>query len=85
MTNTWNPAVPPLSSPIPGDDSTFQSFRATAGVKDEDDKPIAPDIGIGNFAARWAWIMQKQYPVYQAWSNANQTIIIKKLLSGGYK
>mgnify|MGYP001031795084 CR=1 FL=1 len=85
MTNTWNPAVPPLSSPIPGDDSTFQSFRAKAGVMDEDDKPIAPDVSIGDFNARWAWIVQEQLKYYRPWSDAHQIIDIKMLLSGGYK
>ncbi len=86
LTNTQIPMIPALTSPIPGDDSTFQSFRATTNVKDQDGNPIASNVSVGDFNARWAWIIQKQLPVYQnTWSVANPTIDVRKLLSGGYK
>ena len=85
VTNTLNWFIPAISSPIPGDDSTFQTFRAQAGVKDQNGDPIAPDVSLGNFNARWAWIMQKQLPTYKPWSVTNPLIDIPKLLSGGYK
>jgi len=44
------------------------------------------DTSFGNYNARWAWIIQRQLPVYQnGWSIANPTIDIQKLLAGGYK
>jgi hypothetical protein len=80
VTNTSNPFIPSLTSPIPGDDSTFQTFREAADAAD-----VPDDASIGDFAARWAWIVRRQLPAYQTWSAANSVIDIKKLLSGGYK
>ncbi len=48
VTNTWNILVPPISSPIPGVDSIFQSFRV-----DPDAADVADDASIGDFGARW--------------------------------
>ena len=79
ITNTWIP-VPYITSPIPGDTSTFQSFRA-----DPDAADVPDDASIGDFGARWAWIVRRQLPAYQTWSAANPTIDIPKLLRGGYK
>ena len=55
VTNTWNPLVPNLASPIPGDDGTFQSFRDVAGVTDENGRPIAPDARGNRWATHFMW------------------------------
>jgi len=78
-------AIPALTSPIPGDPSSFQTFRATPGVVDEDGRPISSTVGINDFNARWAWIIQRQMPAYKTWSNATPQIDVKLLLKGGYK
>jgi hypothetical protein len=79
LTNHWNWFVPPVYSPIPSDPSTFQSFRI-----DTDAADVPDDASIGEFNARWAWIVRRQLWVYRMnWSHP--TIDIKKLLSGGYK
>ena len=83
LTNTWIPFVPALSSPIPGDPgdhNSFQSFRVANDALD-----IPDTASIADFTARWAWIVRRQLPAYQPWSNANPTIDIPKLLRGGYK
>ncbi len=67
-----------MPSPIPGDDSTFQSFC-------DEDPDVADDASIGDFNARWAWITQEQLPAYKVWSAANQEIDVPWLLNGGYK
>lgn len=85
FTNTQIPGIPALTSPIPGDNSTFQTFRATANVKDQNGNPIASDVSIGDFNARWAWIMQNQMPAYMTWSAAHPEIDPDTLLRGGYK
>ena len=78
VTNTWNLLVPAISSPIPGYTSTFQQFRAQS--------PIVPDdASIGDYQARWTWILLRQLPAYMnTWSPNNLQINIQKLLSGGY-
>jgi len=40
---------------------------------------------MGNFAARWAWIIRRQLTGCKTWSAANTTIDIDKLLRGDYK
>ena len=78
-------AVSSSIPPIPGDDSTFQSFRSMPNLKDQNGAPIAPGVSVGDFNARWAWIIQKQLPAYQRWSAANPAIDVRTLLAGGYK
>ena len=80
ITNTWNPGIPSLTSPIPGDTDTFQTFR-----RKDDAADIPDDASIGDFDARWAWIIRRQLPAYRPWSDANPAIDIPKLLRGGYK
>jgi len=46
---------------------------------------VPDDASMGNFAARWAWIIRRQPPAYKSWSAANPTIDIDKLLRGDYK
>jgi hypothetical protein len=80
LTNAWTPLgyLAEMPSPIPGDASVFQTFRTQyADVPD--------DASIGNFDARWAWIIRKQLPAYKTWSAANRTIDVRLLLNGGYK
>ncbi len=43
------------------------------------------DASIGDFDARWQWIIWRQLPVYKNWSAVNPVIDIPKLLRGGYK
>ncbi len=78
LTNHANPFVPSMPSPIPGDNTTFQSFRAA-------DPNVTNDASIGEFEARWAWITRKQLPAYKVWSDANQAIDVAWLLNGEYK
>jgi len=68
----------PMPSPIPGDDSVFQTFRT-------EDPSVPDDASIGNFDARWAWITSKQLPAIKTWSDANQQLDVARLLVGGYK
>jgi len=68
----------PMPSPIPGDDSVFQTFR--------NEDPAVPDnASIGDFSARWAWITSKQLPAIKVWCAANPNVDIQTLLNGGYK
>jgi hypothetical protein len=69
-----------ITSPIPGDASAFQGFRNNTDAAD-----VPDDASIGDFLARWAWIIRRQLPAYTTWSAANPTIDIPKLLRGGYK
>ena len=62
LTNTRLP-IPSAYSPIPGDASTFQSFRTADDAAD-----IPDDASIGDLPSRWAWILRRQLPAYIGWS-----------------
>jgi hypothetical protein len=76
--------VPEITSPIPGDDSTFQSFRATANVKDQDGRPIAPGASFGNPFQRVAWFKGNMVPKWRDWRKGHERIIVQDLLNGDY-
>jgi len=81
LTNAYAPVygyLAPISSPIPGDDSVFQTSRGRF-------PNMPPGASIGDFAARWSWIEFQQLPAYVAWSGANPAIDVNKLLNNGYK
>jgi len=81
LTNAYAPLygyLAPISSPIPGDDSVFQTSRGRF-------PNLPPGASIGDFGARWSWIEFQQLPAYMAWSGANPAIDVNKLLNNGYK
>ena len=77
LTNTNNPFIPAMRSPIPGDNVSFQDFRET-------DADVPDDASIGDFSARWEWIIDRILVGWRNWDETNGLIDIDKLLKGGY-
>lgn len=78
LSNSWNPVIPPIASPIPGHNVTFQDYRPT-------NPNIPNNASIANAQARWAWIINSVVPAWMQWSNNHQGALqAATLLSGGY-
>lgn len=74
-----NLPVVTLASPVPGDTSTFQSYRQAG------DPDAPPDASFGSAAARYAWFYNRMLPAWQVWRATHGAIDLQKLLNGGYK
>jgi hypothetical protein len=55
-----------LTSPVPGDSSTFPT--------------AVPNGNIGNFDDRWNWIVNFQLPAWKTWDSQNDAAAIDPLL-----
>ncbi len=72
LTNTWNILVPPITSPIPGDDSTFQE--------------VAGDASFLSSAWKVKWFTDEMVPAWKKWRLEHPgDIDVPTLLRGGYK
>jgi Protein of unknown function (DUF2515) len=69
----WKQATkwgPPLVSPMPGDGTVFQT--------------LYPGRSFSNAVLRYQWAIATMIPAIQNWQKTNQTIVVGKLLNGGY-
>ena len=66
----WSPGVGKITSPIPGDTSTFQD--------------LYPGASFADGWRKYTWTVLVMVPAFQRWQQTNPSIDTGKLLNGGY-